>query len=209
MTANPSTGLTGGRYTLPAELGGYECEITDGLAKPGGRVDCVMDIAGGGVTVKVNLPFRLLTPVKPPLPPEPPDGSVVRITQLRPGAPAPAGLRFPAHFFQRERGRLHSWRGLDPNGYDWEWEGICELGDPVLLVPDPFAEPVQLPWRKSGFEVSVSGAMVEIVMPRAEDGGTTLVGHCLAREFARAVWAGLVTEHTEPHHDRPATTVPS
>lgn len=36
MTANPATGLTGGRYTLPAELGGGEVEITwDESAKAG------------------------------------------------------------------------------------------------------------------------------------------------------------------------------
>lgn len=180
------------RYTLPAKMGGYECEIiwrssalVTGVevAKVRYNIDTL-----DGFEVTAEVLSSWLTPVKPPLPPEPPDGSVVRLTAKGPlfarHDDGPPGNEWPG-------GRR--WEGYGPDGklLRITWSQVCGMAtdETHVLIRDPFAEPVQLPWRRTGFEVDVSGAMVEVVIPRAEDGGSTLVGRTLARDFCRAVWA--------------------
>lgn len=69
--------------------------------------------------------------LEPALPPEPPAYSVVQIG---------------ASFFERRFDAAVNW--FDVAAQSWlTWEQVCSVGTPTRLVPDPFAEPVPLPWR--------------------------------------------------------------
>jgi hypothetical protein len=65
------------RYLLPAELGGGECTVLHGWAREGEFVDVSVDLADGSGCVNLTLHRSWLTAVKPPLPPEPPNGTVM------------------------------------------------------------------------------------------------------------------------------------
>ena len=115
------------RYRLPEDVfdgGEYEGSLTTFAGEPWVRFDV------GGVRFYVGL--DALTEVKP-LPPEPPVSSVVRCGD----------------------GYIHirqgpSWTDHDSTHGYCSWSDICthnDGGEPVLLVPYPFAEPVELPWR--------------------------------------------------------------
>lgn len=190
------TGKIGTRYTLPLEMGGYECEIIGGLAKDGNRVQCEFEVVSLGVTALLTLPFRLLTPVKPPLPAEPPEGSLVACgIGLRRTNPLPIARRWADGWEFYAGG---------PDEHDGSWRAVVSFArahsgsDPVLLVPDPFAEPVQLPWQV----MTVHDDARVLVYPSDQGDGTvcfdvTAGGRCNmaeltvadAREFCRAVWA--------------------
>lgn len=108
-------------YRLPDVLGGAEFELSHHTRSSGmayGRA--------AGLTVAV--PFDVLVEVEPPLPPEPPDGSVVWVDN-------PSACRV----FERDGSRR-----IDANGRHWwvggrerpmTWVDVCSYGTPVRLVP--------------------------------------------------------------------------
>jgi hypothetical protein len=163
------------RYRLPEELVGVDyaaSSIQGGVA--------TFEIPGVG---RVMLPAESLTEVAPPLPPEPPVGSVVR-------AQAPG----------RESGGRWVFEHTDDGVWyttahdrPYEWRDL-RAGAPVLLVPDPFGEPVELPWRCNGVEVQQTrsdtgpGHLVHVSTKGASYGFDHLPPD-RAREMARALWA--------------------
>jgi hypothetical protein len=125
------------RYRLPEALGGGEIEaeeIWGGCA--GGRPEYRLQ---GGVTIlaPAGEPFA---PVVPPLPPEPPQDSVVAV--IYPNTTTLVFQRWQGSW--RRPGYEETYRWADINGFE---------GTVVTLVPDPFAEPVELPWKGQGIEV--------------------------------------------------------
>jgi len=121
------------RYKLPEALGGGEYEaLTDYRSKAGDDWRFRFRIPDVGL---VDVPAESLTEVKPPLPPEPPVGSVVldqngRVWQSRAGRPGPDSVS--------------QWQSVMGGQQPWTYVGTLK---PTLLVPDPFAEPVELPWE--------------------------------------------------------------
>jgi hypothetical protein len=121
------------RYRLPEALGGGEY---DEHRRPDGSMEAPV----GNVAFLENgclftVALALLAKVEPPLPPEPPHGSIVRVS--------PGG-----GVFERGAGDVWFRREINSNlGYDWGH--LCGEGAPVRLVPDPAAG-VELPWRGNG-----------------------------------------------------------
>jgi hypothetical protein len=122
------------RYKLPEALGGGEFDDAGDWTI--GTVAFRFD----GIEGLVYLPRALLTEVRPPLPEEPPVGTVVRAL-------------LPDEDEQWVFERL----GRRTDGKDWgaagrdeafAWADLNVRATPVVLVPDPFAEPVALPWSK-------------------------------------------------------------
>src|SRR5574342_607141 len=130
----------GDRYTLPASWGGIEVEVVTRSTHSGRGFEEELTgcyAVGGRPADMIWVNPALLTPVAPPLPPEPPDRSRVGISL---GA---------VRTFERDdeaaasnnRGVFRWWGSGTICEYDWPT--ICEMakpGVPVLLVPDPFAE---------------------------------------------------------------------
>lgn len=120
------------RYQLPDILGGGVIEadeIWGGCA--GGRPE--YDLGNGmSIIAPAGQPFG---EVAPPLPPEPPNFSTVRI-----GGRA----------YVRDDNASHlSWVGPDGRR---EWSELCHLamektGFPPVVLIHPLSEPVQMPWR--------------------------------------------------------------
>lgn len=127
------------RYRLPDALGGGEIEAEEmwgGCA--GGRPEYL--VAGSRITITMpeGTPMEA---VAPPLPPEPPVGTVVLVGMV---------------FEQVLRRYEHGWAGPgDERGEYATWAEVCSLGTPVLLVPDPLAGAPELPWTDAGISVSV------------------------------------------------------
>ena len=164
------------RYRLPEALGGGEFEANEiwgGCA--GGRPEYHL---AGGVTILApkGEPFG---EVEPLLPPKPPMWSVVLDRHQR------------------------AWQHVDDGRGEWtctvadlgaEWDELNREDGPLtLLVPDPFAEPVALPWTLKG-EAVIHSVRVRVaegsVLPDFGYGnhGTVLDPED-ARSFARALWA--------------------
>lgn len=125
-------------HLMRRPLGGGEYEpLTSFNSKAGDDWRVRFSIPDVGL---VDIPMAALTEVKPPLPPEPLNGSFVRAGE---------------HYFQRDDQRLdmdHSaWWNLSDDRWS-TWEQVCQLGTPVRLVPAP--EPVALPWQDGPLGVS-------------------------------------------------------
>lgn len=155
-------------YRLPAALGGGEYEeyrhADGGTEAPTGTVAFLE--AGAVFTVARSL----LTKVEPLPPPEPPPGSVAQCNDsyihIRQGA---------------------SW--TDHDDIYSTWARLCAMHSKplTLLVPDPFAEPVELPWAKGSLRVERgrTPGWVRVTAPDVPVETTP----ARAREFARALWA--------------------
>lgn len=162
------------RYRLPEALGGGECTIVErdpALTLMGKPAHVVMTEDGTYVVVQTGT----LTKVKLPLPEEPPIGSVGRC----------------------DEGYIHIRQGRSWTNHDdvpATWSEVYSHGF-TLLVPDPFAEPVELPWGGShGLKVSQthtdSGPGDKVyVSTKGASYGFAHVKPSLAREMARALWA--------------------
>lgn len=182
----------GERYLLPAAWGGLEVEvvagprteIVDGVRLT--RVGCRLADSEADTSLMWAEPSAL-TPVKPPLSPEPPFDAVVL-------AGDPQRL-----FWHRHPGNDAGWLVApeDQRCY-WSWAQIRELGSVRRLVPDPFAETVKLPW------VSASASGSSIGVNRRIGGGVILdtaladfwFSDEKAREIARALWAASQPDTT-------------
>lgn len=151
----------GTRYRLPAKLGGHEVEV---LAKLG--EDWRVRYHDKDESFPMVLPATVLDEVNPPLPTEPPVGSVVNCD---------AGY---IHIRQSGRG----WTGHD--GDFTSWPRICsDCRGAVLLVRDPLADAPELPWTAHN-----SSARVDAVDNLVIDGTDRMVAS-VARKKARALWA--------------------
>jgi hypothetical protein len=156
------------RYRLHDALGGEEM---DDLEEAGAPIGTVAFILEGHL---VCVARGLLTEVKPPLPPE-----------------LPVGLYQDANgqVWQHES----NWWGPGAE-VATDWENAHRHGPFTRLVPDPFAEPVTLPWRCNGVEVQQTrsdtgpGHLVHVSTKNASYGFDHLPPD-RAREMARALWA--------------------
>lgn len=174
------------RYRLPDGIRDGEIEAEEvwgGCA--GGRPE--YQLAGG---------FTLLAPagqplerVTPPPPEEPPNFAVVRVgtrAYIRDDLPAANHL---------------NWYG--PEGRK-SWDELCGMANrftgfpPVLLIPDPFAEPVALPWSAATEPISSLRPTLYVeaaVLPgvhitaRPFGDGQWQLSPAVARDMARALWA--------------------
>ena len=128
----------------------------------------------------------LLTEVAPPLP-EPPDGSAVAV----------GSSVFQRSDVEAEPGdEDHHWfaAGRQFLQFGTRWAALCDGPEPpVLLVPDPFAVPVELPWELPVYGatlvVAVHGAGVNL----SYDSGTVhlhrgALNPGQARTTATALW---------------------
>lgn len=145
------------------------------------RVKTRVNVDGEEVWATAIVPARLLDKVEPPLPPEPPMGAVVTLTPKRPAE------RVFSRDDESSPYKSEPWFGED--GW-WSWEEICSLGTPVRLVPDPFAEPVELPWVHA-FE---EGEPIKVWASSASNRAAYVEGwgHLAAddaRDMAKALWA--------------------
>lgn len=115
--------MTEQRYRLPDALGGGEFGgyVHGGVA--------TFEVPGVG---RVMLPEESVAEVAPPLPPEP--KALASVVQIG------------ASFFEKRDDAGINW--FDVGANTWvTWEQVCSVGTPTVLVPDPFAEPVELPWH--------------------------------------------------------------
>jgi len=165
-------------YRLPEALGGGEVEIVT-PAWAGNAIICEVALVDQP-DVKVSLARSLLTEVEPPLPPEPAPGSVLRCND----------------------GYLHIRRGSGMarsdhrEGYSTWAEIVASHDQPLVrLVPDPFAEPVELPWRQRIGKYStatVSRTVVGEITLSLDSGGRVMAPDLTtadAKSIARALWA--------------------
>jgi len=117
------------RYRLPDILGSVECAFHSLGHEDGDWIVELVDTAPG---LRLELPASSLTEVNPPLPPEPPIGSVV--------------LDSSRKAWQRTGGHRGIWECCqDDAGADWEDLNAAPYTPVTLLVPAP--EPVALPFE--------------------------------------------------------------
>ncbi len=168
-------------YRWPADMGGGEHEEYRPVSgadstPPTGTVAFLRD--GYLVCVAVGL----LTEVKPPLPAEPPIGSVVTVD-------GEAAQRFEDNY-EADNPEKH-WASVGTT-QRWTWAQVCGLGEVVLLIPDPF-QTVTLPWGGTQ-----SNDAERVVVDRYDAANVSLVlaGRATAwfpldtaREVALALWA--------------------
>ena len=169
------------RYRLPEDVfdgGEYEGSLTTFAGEPWVRFDV------DGVRFYVGL--DALTEVKPPLPEEPPD-----LTVLRAGTAV----------YQRDDGGgpMHRW-WMAGRAQSTDWPSIADLAF-TRLVPEPFAEPVELPWQATGgadgdrpwsVGVETSTGATPMVLVNAAvcgRGAGVYLFAAGARRMARALWA--------------------
>lgn len=170
-------------YRLPDDLGGWPVRVVDVWAM---GMDVRAFITEGPYKDSwITLRPRKLVAVAPPLPPEPPAGSVVRA--LMPDEDEP-------WIFERAN---NSWG--DGGWYNtgqtkrYVWAALCQRGTPVLLVPDPFHSAPKLPWR-APCATNQDGSLV-VCEPDGSDVPVVIPGHqtvylnaVQAQDAARALW---------------------
>jgi hypothetical protein len=160
-------------YRLPEALGGGEVEVE---IVPNPSVTRRTDNGFVRVLIKTDdesfpiaLPFSVLTEVEPPLPPEP-DG--------------------PAYVVDRDENvwqrRRTGWQRITGGQQSWA-ELWRDFGPLTRLVPDPFAERIELPWRSGNgaFSITIRDGYVRVLAP----GVPVDTGPDGAREMACALWA--------------------
>lgn len=185
-------------YRFPDQLGGGEYEEHR-------RLDGSTEGPVGTKAFLINeclvcVAKNLLTEVPPPLPPEPGNRTVVRIT-----SPA-THISVIAERDDRA--------GTAEGALRWYTtaEGPCQWGDLVhpasivtRLVPDPFAEPVELPWASQPYAPGIMRTSVHVTSDGVEDensnGGHIGVAVAMpaeqARAKARALWAAADAAEAE------------
>jgi len=174
------------KYRLPDALGGMELpEDTGGqLDSECGEYLLRFDIPDVGV---VRVQRSALVEVKPPLPPEPPVGAYrvggvlcMRVTPVS--------------------DKCWVYQTADGMFDEMTFAGLCSLfgSDVTRLVPDPFAEPVELPWSCLAQKFSSIGpAEVTVekwpnyvrIVARPFGDGEWRLSPPRATAMARALWA--------------------
>jgi hypothetical protein len=181
------------RYNLPKALGGGEVEA---LGPASGAVVVVAPLEAP--EIRVTLPWQWLTEVKPLLPEEPAIGTVV--------------LDRYGQAWQNTGG----W-SCTTSTDDEPWSELhTRYGPLARLVPDPFAEPVELPWEATDdgadateadakyrrVDVSLSAANGhKDVIVRVDVGRVNgiALSHGTARAMARALMAAAdAAENAQP-----------
>jgi len=184
------------RYRLPDALGGGEYEeCPPTVPAPYGTCAFLLALDGSSINPStdggyvVYVAKDLLTEVKPPLPLEPvTNGTVVRLDG--------GGL-----WARSITGTGANWLGVHSRQLS-TWSELCQLGTPVVLVPDPFAEPVELPWEdktKCGVTVGVRAldtGNVNVWMTPEDVIRVATVTGALARDMARALWVAAAEATT-------------
>lgn len=170
------------RFKLPAPLDVVDCVVEDADQWYGPDRYVRATVGEGAAAFVIDINPKLLTEVKPPLPEEPPIGSVV--------------LDDDGHAWQRFARAVG-----DPRTSEWfsageaadeDWAGLNAYGPLTRLVPDPFAEPIGLPWTTGpvgvGYEpFGLGGGPHKVaVSVRGEQANVTAM---VARDMARALWA--------------------
>jgi hypothetical protein len=168
-------------YRLPEALGGGELES---MASDSVRYPNLIGFCTEGEWFWVAK--GLLTEVKE-LPEEPPVGSFVLVD---------------ATVLQRKDSAGIDW--WDYGQQTWRtWEQVCQFGTPVRLVPDPFAEPAEVPWEHGDRDGSWIGVFESQRPWAAARVGTdpyrTDMTPEACRYMARVLWA------TADAHEREAT----
>jgi len=142
---------------LPEDTGG----VLDSAQKFEGVWLLRFDIPGVG---RIRVQREALVEVEEPLPPEPPNFSVVRV-----------GVRPFSRNDDAPRDGGRNWHG--PSSAE-TWREVCDIArestgfPPVLLVPDPLTEAPELPW-----EVDLSVGILTVSAPDDPDtGGRIRVG---------------------------------
>lgn len=168
------------RYRLPEALGGGEVEATEWWS---GCAGANREYRIAGTSISFSMPSHSpLEEVSPPLPPEPPVGSVVldgkgRAWQ-RVGPP------------NEDHQGCRWWSSHDVT--DDTWAGLNQGYAPLTRLV-PAAEPVTLPWRGNGVVVEQTidgagpGSFVHVSTKDASYGFCHLKPD-VAREMARALW---------------------
>lgn len=189
-------------YRLPDALGGGEVEIVT-PAWADKAIVCEVALVSDP-SVRVTLARRLLVEVTPPLPPEPLTGYYL----LKENSAAP--------LFVAEHEQDYGQWYVAGHEKAFSWSELCAHWPSLSftrLVPDPFAEPVELPWVGVAQKFSSIGpaeVSVELceqpglrflvrVAARPFGDGEWRLSWPRAREMARALWAAADT--AEAAHD--------
>jgi hypothetical protein len=141
-------------YIMPGPQGGQELEP---IRLDDGGWDFFKWPLGSNLSAELRLPARLATPA---LPEEPPYGTVVRALITNEDEP---WVFERLSMTNRTDGKNWGAAGRDEA---YGWADLNVRGTPVRLVPDPFAEPVELPWERK----------VTPYVFIATDGGTGYLG---------------------------------
>jgi hypothetical protein len=129
------------RYRLPDSLGGHEVYVVPpcpGASPPMIGCEAAALVAFPGTTRRMIMPEEWLTEVEPPLPPEPEDGTDLRVGE--------------AVFSRRddwsETNGEYRWYSTLVSHGPYDWRRINELyeGEWVRLVPDPAVDAPPLPY---------------------------------------------------------------
>jgi len=167
------------RYRLPEALGGGEYEEhrrADGSTEA--PMGTVAFLENGALVCVARV---LLTEVKPPMPPEPPVGSFVHLAS------------YYGVYERVDRGWISA---NDAAAEVYEWDTLLRLnsGDtPVQLVPYPFAEPVELPWRLAIADLNPFNWSAMVACSIRPDRAACVTASAYltadeARAMARALW---------------------
>ena len=165
------------RYRLPEVLGGGEYEGRPGALLMADHI--ALNIPGaGGKAASVYVYRGFLTEIEEPLPEEPPPLAVV--------------LDKDGKAWQHTGGYRGPWECThDDGGEDWG-DLNRDYGPLTRLVPDPSAEPVELPWSKHLHESVVNvvtGDFGEVLVETISGGRAMLLplNPPEARDMARAL----------------------
>lgn len=168
------------RYRFPGQLGGGEYDALTGFSVAGDDTRMRFCIPDVGV---VDVPEAALTKVEPPLPPEPPDRTIVAV-----------GTVGRALYERNDVPDIRQWQGLHDKAW-YTWAEVCEDGTPVRLVPDPAAG-VELPWSGQSrymhtMRVESEGDGSVVIEAETSSSGIAL-NRLLSPEVARAMAAALL-----------------
>ena len=183
------------RYLLPESLGRVEVEF---VCEAGHRGAWSVVVRGGGPQFDINPSW--LTEVDPPSPAEPEPGAYLVGDCI-------------AMRFARYEG-YNQWRWDSPNDRDgFDTGGWLDLWSDIggadvtirRLVPDPLAEPVELPWEfrvGTNSETRVSSHGTHGVLDKNAAVGayatTVRLSPEQAREKARALWTAAAQAEAQP-----------
>lgn len=181
------------RYRLNIDLPAGSEHDVQMLMNNGRPVHAVVMVPGVG---SVIVPPDAVTRVEPPLPPEPPVGTLVRDAEGRIYERQSYGIYERQSYGSTPE---HTWMHLTSNGAGrglrYTWAKVCESGPVTILVP---MEPVELPFTVGGAGSGVLETVISAHSSAVQIGfmrglASDLVRYFSAREarqLARALWAG-------------------
>lgn len=173
-------------YRLPDALGGAKVEIVPNpsAVHPPMSSHVRVLVETDDESFPIDVPRSALVEVEPPPPPEPPVFSVVVVE---------SAYAMPIAFCRYPEG----WAETTSVAY-CDWAKVCSYGTPTRYVPNPFAEPVELPWvvhSPAGTRLLVKTEGGNVVV---HIGGSALIPPQGARALARALWAAADAAEATP-----------